>query len=225
MIKNMSGNNFLVVSSRELAHNFQKKHDDILNIIDGEDINGIHTTGLYKNIQRIENPLSFFIPSKYIDLDGIKKKEYFITKNGLFLLIMSTSFISLKWKIKYIRSFDAAEKVINTNSRKNLEDMLEDSFREKTKNINIMGNDRKKLNSIIAKYARNNKIPYSRAWYDFKKFFNRAFNVNIESKKLNYQNKYSKHKKITLPAFLEKSGEIKNALLVAQQMVLPHNNQ
>lgn len=92
----------MVVSSREVAENFEKMHKNILRDIEN----------LVQN-QPAQNWARYFIPNKYQDLKGEMRKEYLLTRDGFSLLVMGfTGTKALEWKLKYIDAFNKMEKVI-----------------------------------------------------------------------------------------------------------------
>lgn len=96
-IKEMDGQ--LVVSSREVARNFEKQHKDVLEAI--------------RNITAENSALTgtMFIPSEYKAGTGKSYPEYLLTRDGFSLLVMGfTGKSALEWKLKYIEAFNAMEK-------------------------------------------------------------------------------------------------------------------
>lgn len=93
----------LVVSSREVALNFEKEHKNIL-----RDIENIKSEGV------AQNWADLFIPSVYTHEQNKQEyKEYLLTRDGLTLLAMGfTGKKALDWKLKYIEAFNKMEAVI-----------------------------------------------------------------------------------------------------------------
>lgn len=92
----------LVVSSREVAVNFEKRHDQVLRDIE-----------VYKN--RISTPqfCGLFIESEYKASNGKTNKEYFLTRDGFSLLVMGfNGEKALNWKLQYINAFNQMEEYI-----------------------------------------------------------------------------------------------------------------
>src|SRR5699024_6339398 len=87
----------LVVSSREVALNFEKEHKNIL-----RDIENIKSEGV------AQNWADLFIPSVYTHEQNKQEyKEYLLTRDGLTLLAMGfTGKKALDWKLKYIEAFN-----------------------------------------------------------------------------------------------------------------------
>lgn len=95
----INNNGELVVSSRQVALNFGKRHADVL-----ENINEILKT---------ENSvLSFFHESHYkVENNNKSYPEYLMNRDGFCLLVMGfTGKEALTWKLKYIKAFNAMEK-------------------------------------------------------------------------------------------------------------------
>ena len=95
-------NNELVVSSREVADSFGKRHPDVL-----ESIENIKT----------ENSVvtSMFYKSSYKAGTGKSYKMYFMNRDGFALLVMGfTGKEALQWKLKYIAAFNAMEKSLRS---------------------------------------------------------------------------------------------------------------
>lgn len=88
-----------VVSSKEVALRFQKKHNDVL-----RDINRI----------RSMVPKSFternFAPSEYTDSTGRTLPAFNLTRDAFSLLAMGfTGKVAVMWKLKYLEAFNALE--------------------------------------------------------------------------------------------------------------------
>lgn len=95
-------NGQVVVSSRQVAENFEKRHDSILRDIEN----------LTKNITP-QNCGMLFIESEYKNENNRNFKEYLLTRDGFSLLVMGfTGQKALEWKLKYIEAFNRMEKVL-----------------------------------------------------------------------------------------------------------------
>ena len=94
-ISNQGGK--LVVSSREVARNFEKEHKDVLETI----------RNLIAENSAVKNTI---IESEYVNSRGRKYPEYLLTRDGFSLLVMGfTGKKALKWKLKYIEAFNKME--------------------------------------------------------------------------------------------------------------------
>ena len=97
LIKVANQNGKLVVSSREVAENFEKQNKHIM-----EAIREIETS--------VENSTHLFISSFYADSYGRLQNEYLLTRDGFSLLVMGfTGKKALEWKLKYIDAFNRME--------------------------------------------------------------------------------------------------------------------
>lgn len=96
-IENKDGQ--LVVSSREVATNFEKQHKHVLEAIDK----------LAEGVA--EKSADLLIPNQYQhEQNGQWYKEYLLTRDGFSLLVMGfTGSKALEWKLKYIEAFNAME--------------------------------------------------------------------------------------------------------------------
>ena len=111
-----------VVSSREIADNFEKNHKEVLRSID----NQIEILG------GAQNCAGLFTESKYQHSQNKQwYKEYLLTRDGFSFAVMSfTGEKAAKWKLKYIEAFNKME--------------------EKLKNINPYAGISKELQAIFA---------------------------------------------------------------------------
>lgn len=91
-------NNEVVVSSRQIANSFGKRHADVL-----ESINKLYST---------ENSVQLmYHQTTYKDSSGKLNKAYLINRDGFSLLVMGfTGKKALEWKLKYIHAFNEMEK-------------------------------------------------------------------------------------------------------------------
>lgn len=98
-----NNNGELVVTSRQVAEDFEKRHSDVLDKI----------SGLIREIEPTENSARYFINSFYVDAKGEKRKEFLLTRDGFSLLVMGfTGSKALKWKLKYIEAFNKMEQAL-----------------------------------------------------------------------------------------------------------------
>lgn len=91
-------NNEEVVSSRQVAENFERMHKDVLESI--------------REILKAENPAltQMFFESSYKAGTGKSYPEYLMNRDGFTLLTMGfTGSKALKWKLKYIQAFNEME--------------------------------------------------------------------------------------------------------------------
>lgn len=107
-IINRNGN--LVVSSRVVARDFEKRNSEVnraienyMEVLKNTDSAKLHT---------------LFIENEYTteDANGVKYKEYLLTRDGFSLLVMGfTGSKALKWKLKYIEAFNKMEQEVRNN--------------------------------------------------------------------------------------------------------------
>lgn len=105
-IQNKKGQ--LLVSSREVAMNFEKRHDHIL-----RDIENLVSDSPKLGNETLELGNEFFIFSRYRNTRGQLYPEYLLTRDGFTLLAMGfTGSKALEWKLKYIEAFNKMEKAL-----------------------------------------------------------------------------------------------------------------
>ena len=108
-IQVINNNGELVVSSRQIAENFGKRHDNILRDIESL----ISETSILRD-DTVAEKLSLtamFYGTTYKAGTGKSYKEYLMNRDGFSLLVMGfTGKEALAWKLKYIEAFNAMEK-------------------------------------------------------------------------------------------------------------------
>ena len=92
--------NKVVVSSRDVAASFEKKHESVL-----------------KAIKKLECDADFravnFDAAEYKDAQGKPRPEFLITRDGFTILAMGfTGKKAVEWKVKYIKAFNAMEEAL-----------------------------------------------------------------------------------------------------------------
>lgn len=93
-------NNRLVVSSDQVAANFEKRHDHLLRNIEA----------LKKDVPNFGE---MFFQSTKSDSYGRRQKIYYLSKDGFSLLAMGfTGRKALQWKLKYIEAFNKMEEAL-----------------------------------------------------------------------------------------------------------------
>lgn len=97
----------IVVSSREVANNFEKQHKHVLECIEN----------LKEGVA--EKSADLFIESKYQHPQNKQYyKEYLLTRDGFSLLVMGfTGQKALEWKLKYIDAFNKMEQYIKQQTQ------------------------------------------------------------------------------------------------------------
>ena len=98
VIKKIDGE--LVVTSRQVAVDFDKRHSDVIEKIE-------------ELIKTENSVMTMFIESSYKAGTGKSYKEYLITRDGFSLLVMGfTGSRALQWKLKYIEAFNKMEQAL-----------------------------------------------------------------------------------------------------------------
>lgn len=99
-IEVVNNNGQLVVSSRQVAENFGKRHDNVLRDI----------VAFQKDVLNFEE---MFYETTSPDAYGRAQKTYLMNRDGFSLLAMGfTGSKALEWKLKYIQAFNDMEKTI-----------------------------------------------------------------------------------------------------------------
>ena len=97
-IEEMNKEEVLVVSSRDIADDFEKEHKNVMQSI--------------QNLMAENSAVkTMFFESTYTTERGREYPEYLMTRDGFSLLVMGfTGQKALDWKLKYIRAFNEMEK-------------------------------------------------------------------------------------------------------------------
>ena len=82
----------------------------------------------------------------------------------------------------------------------------------------VIENDRQRLVQCVKEYATVNGLQYGKAWTDFVKFYNNAYNTNLNALKTHLMKKMDM-KKMTIPEYLEITDYLDDALRVAEKML------
>lgn len=100
-------NDEAVCDSLQVAEEFGKRHDNVLQAIDN----------LLETLLKIEEPSKLFIASKRKADDGQYHRMYLMNRDGFSLLVMGfTGKEALEWKLQYIRAFNQMENFIRERS-------------------------------------------------------------------------------------------------------------
>ena len=83
--------------------------------------------------------------------------------------------------------------------------------------VNLEGDLRQRLNQMVRKYAYESGEGFGKAWSEFKRRFNIAYNTNIELLKTNYQKETGQE--IITPGILEERDRLEDAIRVANKMI------
>jgi Rha family phage regulatory protein len=122
-IEERNNEEVLVVSSREIALDFEKEHKSVLYAIEGRDCDcngkgcekcsgrGYQQLGILNEVGDKSHLSQMFIKSEYTDSANRKQREYLMTRDGFSILVMGfTGAKALEWKLKYIEAFNEMEK-------------------------------------------------------------------------------------------------------------------
>ncbi|XZM32810.1 Rha family transcriptional regulator [Clostridium perfringens] len=105
-VKLSNQNGQVVVSSRKIAFDFEKEHNDTKKRI----------RELIRDMGEISH--NYFIPSEYKDSLNRSQEEYLLTRDGFSLLAMGfTGPKALQWKLKYIKAFNKMEQALKEESK------------------------------------------------------------------------------------------------------------
>lgn len=98
-------NDQVVVSSRQIANNFRKNHQHVLESI--------------RKLLTVENStVKFFRESSFVNDRGQTYPMYLMNRDGFSLLVMGfTGKKALEWKIKYIEAFNEMERQLKRQSK------------------------------------------------------------------------------------------------------------
>lgn len=122
-----------VVSSRQIAENFDKNHRDVLRAVD--------------NLKEdVRNFAQMFFESTEADSYGREQRTYLMNRDGFTLLAMGfTGKAALEWKLKYIAAFNEMEKKLTEQPKLTRSQLLataliaaHEELEEKDKQIETM---------------------------------------------------------------------------------------
>jgi Rha family phage regulatory protein len=106
-----------MVSSRDVADIFEKRHDNVL-----RDIQNLINTALNSEESSKTFMQSNFRQSSYKDSSGKRNSEFLMTKDGFALITMGfTGIKAMKFKISYINRFNEMERFIYSRNLARLE--------------------------------------------------------------------------------------------------------
>lgn len=140
-----------VVSSRQIAENFDKNHRDVLRAVD--------------NLKEdVRNFAQMFFESTEADSYGREQRTYLMNRDGFTLLAMGfTGKAALEWKLKYIAAFNEMEKKLADQPQLTRSQLLataliaaHEELEEKDKQIETM-----KPKALFADAVSASKNPFS----------------------------------------------------------------
>lgn len=119
ILQNKNGK--VLVSSRDVAEHFNKKHSEVIYALEGR----IDKDGTVKNngiLMSGNSQLSqMFMKTEYKDSMNRTKYEYLMNRDGFSLLCMGfTGKEALEWKLKYIEAFNKMEEELRSISVRTL---------------------------------------------------------------------------------------------------------
>jgi len=82
----------------------------------------------------------------------------------------------------------------------------------------VIENDRQRLVQCVKEYAAVNGFQYGKAWTEFVKYYNNAYNTNLNALKTHLMKKLDL-KTMTIPEYLEITDHLDDALRVAEKML------
>lgn len=105
-----------VASSRQIADNFEKRHDHVMRDIDA----------IKKDVPNFGE---MFFETTAPDSYGREQRTYLMNRDGFSLLVMGfTGKAALEWKLKYIQAFNEMEKKLSTPQMPKLSKELQPLF-------------------------------------------------------------------------------------------------
>ena len=146
-VQNLNGQ--LLVSSREIAINFEKRHADVIKAIEDK-----------IEINEVLRSSQYFTKSTYLDKYNRKTKEYLMTRDGFSFLVMGFNGAKADgWKLKYIEVFNKMEQQLKNpyaNMSKELQAilMVDKKQQEQDKRISII-EEKMTINYELAENLRS----------------------------------------------------------------------
>lgn len=234
-IINLNGKH--VTDSRDVAQMVGKEHAHLL-----RDIRN-YITVLGKSKIGFAD---FFTESFYTDSQGKPRPHFYLTKKGcdmvankitgekgvLFTAAYVTKFEEMEMQLKQpktqleilqasINQLVEQERKMQVLEHKQMliekENQVLKTRVDNLDQVNIEGNPRQQFNGMIRLYAHRNGGQYSKAWKDFVQAFNTAYQTNFELKRQNYINKLGKD--VSRPQYLEETGQLEDAIRVADKLL------
>lgn len=171
IINVQNNNGELLVSSREIAINFNKEHKNV-------------KRNIRKLIGSNVSVSVMFFENMYMDSQNRIQSEYIMNRDGFSLLAMGfTGDKALDWKLKYIKAFNAMELEIREKNNlkiQNIENRVENLENTMTIDYEQAQNLRTIVNSVCVAilggkhteaYKHKAKKLYSAIWRDYKDYF------------------------------------------------------
>ena len=172
LVKNIEGT--LVVSSRQVAEDFDKRHADVIKAIEDK-----------MKVNEILRSPKYFIESTYTDKSNRKSKEYLLTRDGFSFLVMGfTGSKADEWKLKYIEAFNKMEQALREQEKQKLPATYKEALLELVKTIE----EKERVEEEKQRLIHNNKT-YTATEMAKELGFRSAvaFNKYLAEKKIQYK--------------------------------------
>lgn len=172
LVKNIEGT--LVVSSRQVAEDFDKRHADVIKAIEDK-----------MKVNEILRSPKYFIESTYTDKSNRKSKEYLLTRDGFSFLVMGfTGSKADEWKLKYIEAFNKMEQALREQEKHKLPATYKEALLELVKTIE----EKERVEEEKQRLIHNNKT-YTATEIAKELGFRSAvaFNKYLAEKKIQYK--------------------------------------
>ena len=172
LVKNIEGT--LVVSTRQVAEDFDKRHADVIKAIEDK-----------MKVNEILRSPKYFIESTYTDKSNRKSKEYLLTRDGFSFLVMGfTGSKADEWKLKYIEAFNKMEQALREQEKHKLPATYKEALLELVKTIE----EKERVEEEKQRLIHNNKT-YTATEMAKELGFRSAvaFNKYLAEKKIQYK--------------------------------------
>lgn len=229
-----------VLDSREVAEMINVRHADLMRTVENY-VNVISANAKLRS-------LNYFIESTYTDKQGKPRKCYNITKMGCEMLANKlTGEKGILFSAEYVKRFNEMEqqqkpqlttadmilqsaillKQMETKQQEQQEtlDRQQEILEKQQSTIETLngvcteGTKRQKLNNLVRSYANMEGVQYSEAWNVFRESYNNAYHTNLNLLIRNYRKKNNLKKKPSAPEYFEATGQLDDALRVAEKMI------
>ena len=170
--------------------------------------------GLYEVLMQSRKPIAKQFKKKVKEiLKEIRKTGQYVVKAMSELEILHRATAVLMEQEKKIKAIE------ETQAAHNKEIAVVNSRIDSINRVNPEGNSRQKLVSMITYYAPKAGLNYAKAWAAFVRGYNTAYHCNLRSLITNHMKREGLTKSPTIPEFLESTGKVDDAILVADKMI------
>jgi phage anti-repressor protein len=114
-----------------------------------------------------------------------------------------------------------AQQAVETERKMKQIEQKMDVFQHRLNNldtVNVEGDLRDRLNKMIQRLAWQEGIQFGEAWRLFRNAYNTAFSANLKLRMSHYQASKG-YKKLTVPQYLDETGQIEDAIRVADKLL------